>query len=481
MQTHYEFLIIGGGPGGTPAAMALAAAGRTVLLVEKGPGPGGTCLFEGCIPSKIYHEAARRLREFRTAGDFGLNTTGEMAVDWTALQARKTAILERRSQAARQRLEAFESLDYITGQARLCGPRTAEITPADGTAFTVHFQVAIIASGSEPFLPPIPGIDLPGVVDSDALLASPELPKRMVIIGGGPIGIELGQIFHAFGVEIEIIEAGPRILGHADAELASRLQQELITEGIGIHAASRVEAIEATASGLSVHHHPLADGESATCTADTVLVVTGRRPRVTDLGLETTSVTVGAHGIEVNANLETRERGVYALGDVIGPPMFAHWATAQALALARHLLGQPAAFPRANDNTDVVFSHPELGMAGMTEDQASQAGMVVDVARYDFAADARAQISGEENGLLKIVADHSTRQIVGVHVLAAGASGLMGEAAVLIRNGVTLEELASAIHPHPTWSESFVQAARSALAKAQRRHHMNDAARPTPP
>jgi dihydrolipoamide dehydrogenase len=197
---------------------------------------------------------------------------------------------------------------------------------------------------------------------------------------------------------------------------------------------------------------------------ENVLVAVGRRPNISGLGLENTAIEHTPHGIGVDATLQTTEPGIYAVGDVIGQPMFAHWATAQGLMLARHLLGQPAAFPEPRTNTAVIFSEPELAMAGLTEAQAQEAGINVGVARYDFKQDARAQIAGRDFGMLKIVFDKTNRKILGVHVLVEGAGDLMGEAAVLIKTGLPLEAIAGAIHPHPTLAESFVQATRNAMA-----------------
>jgi dihydrolipoamide dehydrogenase len=205
--------------------------------------------------------------------------------------------------------------------------------------------------------------------------------------------------------------------------------------------------------------------------ATAVLAAAGRHPNVNGLGLEHTAVKTGHHGIEVDETLQTAEPGIYAVGDVVGQPMFAHWATAQALALARHLLGQPAPFPKPEHNTATIFSAPELAMAGLTEEQAVAAGMKVGVARYDFAQDARAQIGGHDNGVLKIVYNKADHKVVGVHALVEGATDLMGEAALLVKAGLPLEAIAGALHPHPTLTESFVLAARTALAaEAGTRH-----------
>jgi len=464
-----EFLVIGGGPGGTPTAMALAAAGRTVMLVEKGPGLGGTCLFEGCIPSKIFRESARRLRELKQAGEFGLCLpTRDVSVNWSTVQQRKRSILQQRSDAAQHKTEQLPTLKTVFGNCKLLSSRSAvienETDTADAKTLEVHFKKAIIATGSVPFIPPIKGSKHPRVHDSKSILNIDHIPQRLVIIGGGPIGVELGQVFNTLGSEVSLLETAPRILNSIDEELSHRLQQRMSNAGIDIVTHCMVRAILTTGHNVFVEY-TTGDGSEQHKLADTVLMVTGRHPNVAGLGLENTSVQYNKHGLTVNDALETTEAGIYAVGDVSGQPMFAHWATAQGLALARHLLAQPVNFPSTENNSAVIFSEPEIGIAGITEQQAKQAGMNVQVARYDFKQDARAQIADSADGLLKIIFDVDSRKIVGVHLMVEGAGELMGEAALLIKTGVAIDAIAAAIHPHPTLTESFAMAVRSVMAQ----------------
>ncbi len=464
MDSDFDILVIGGGPGGTPAAMALAQAGKRVLLVEAGGGLGGTCLFEGCIPSKIFRETARRLSEIAVADQFGIQLPQSLVhLDWRRLQARKHEILQRRSEAAIQRAARIKGLELVFGRAKLLGPRRALIESHDGERREISFQQSILASGSEPRCLPITGGDLPQVYSSDGLLDIGCVPERLVVIGGGAIGVELAQVFQALGARVTLMVRGPRILEAADEELARALEQHLINQGIRLMVNTPVRAICRSGQGVFVQYDVAEGGCDQTYTT-AVLAAIGRQPRVDGLGLENTAVAVGPHGIEVDENLQTTEAGIYAVGDVVGQPMFAHWATAQALALARHLLGQPAPFPKPEHNSATVFSRPELAMVGLTEAQARASGMEVGVARYDLGQDARAQIGGHDSGLLKIIFDKADHKVVGVHLLVEGAADLMGEAALLVRHALPLEAIAGATHPHPTLTESFVQAARMALA-----------------
>jgi dihydrolipoamide dehydrogenase len=463
MEPSYDFLVIGGGPGGTPSAMALAKAGKTVLLVEKGQGLGGTCLFEGCIPSKILRESARRLREIREARDFGLcMASDDIRIDWYAIQERKRAILQKRSNGALKKVAQIPALELVNGTASLLDATHASVVTHAGEEKTVSFKQAIIATGSTPSRPPINGIEHHRVLDSEAILDIDHIPKRLVIIGAGPVGVELGQIFKTFGSNVTLLEAGSHILGPVDQELAERLKQQMILEGVTVTTQCRIDRISNTGDGIFVEYRN-ADDKSFHQFADTVLLVTGRHPNIAGLGLENTRIQHKPHGIIVNAQLQTEEPNIFAVGDVIGHPMFAHWATAQGLALARNLLGQEVPFPEENANSAVIFSDPEIGMAGLTEAQAEGAGIKFKVARYNFATDARAQITGRDSGLLKIIYEAKTHRVIGVHILVEGADDLMGEASLIVRTGLPLEAIVGSIHPHPTLTEAFVQAARSAL------------------
>ena len=466
-MTKVEILVIGGGPGGTPAALALASAGRRVLLVEKGAGLGGTCLFEGCIPSKILHESAQRLQAIRRANEFGLRVpAGEIEVDWDAIMRRKATILQHRSQGALQRARHIPTLTVRFGSAALLGPRQARIVPHDGEAEDIEFDRAIIATGSVPSLLPITGIDLPQVVTSEQLLEIDRLPKRLVVIGAGPIGVEMAQIFAAFGSEITLLEAGPRILAPVDEEIAIALQDHIQRQGIALELGAQVLGIHANCDSVRVQYRD-ATGAERNANAETVLEATGRHPNVEGLGLEHTGVRFDRHGVKVDDKLETGEPGIYAVGDVVGHPMFAHWATAEALALARHMLDRPTRYPTPAINSAVIFSTPEVGIAGLTESEARAAGHDIGIARYDFRADARAQVSGHPEGLLKLVYDKTGRAVLGVHILAEGAATLLGEGALAVGSKIPLEAMAAAIHPHPTLSESMGMAAREAIASSR--------------
>jgi dihydrolipoamide dehydrogenase len=465
MKHQCNVLVIGGGPAGTPAAMALAAMGKQVILVEAGSGLGGTCLFEGCIPSKILRESARRLREIRAATDFGLCLPSlDVGINWSDIMQRKQAILQKRSQAALHKAAQLPGLQIKSGHAALLSAHQAELRLPGGEVETIDFEQAIIATGSKSNYPPIHGIHHPRVLDSEAILSIDHIPKKLLVIGAGPIGVELGQVFNTFGSAVKMLELAPHILGVVDADLSKRLHARMLEQGIAIETGISNLNITHTGDGVIVYYDDEA-GEAQHSYADYVLQVTGRSARVEGIGLENTAIEFDHHGIRVNETLQTAEANIYAAGDVLGHPMFAHWATAQSLAVARHIKGLPVQFPVAETNTAVIFSAPEIGIAGLTERQAQQRGIDFAVASYDFKQDARAQIHGDAEGLLKIIYETQSHKVIGVHVMAPGAAELMGEAALLLRAGLPLEVIAGAIHPHPTLTESFAVAVRNALAR----------------
>ena len=463
-ETHLDTLVIGGGPGGTPAAMVLAAAGRKVMLVEAGQGLGGTCLFEGCIPSKIYRETARRRLEAADAAEFGLAVAGAIpSVDWHQVQARRHRILTMRSQGALMNARQLPGLQVVFGRARLIGPRSAVVESPGMPARTVSFDTAILATGSVPSRLLIPGCDLPGVLDSSGLIRIGFIPKSLVLIGGGPIGGEMAQIFSMLGAEVVILEAAPRILGPVDPVLAGMLTETMRAERIRIETGVAVERIDAEEDGHVVTFSR--DGRSEGIRAQSVAIVAGRHPAVEGLGLETTAVVHDRHGVKVSDALETNEPGIYATGDLVGHPMFAHWATAQARAVAGHILGRPAPYPQPAHNSAVIFSSPEIGMAGLTEEAARAAGEDVAVAEYDYRIDARAQIAGAAMGRLRLIYRRTDHRVLGVHAMVEGVADVIGEAALAVHNGLTLEQIATSIHPHPTLTESFGIAALTTLAQ----------------
>lgn len=377
------------------------------------------------------------------------------------MQTRRHRILAQRSQGALAKAKELPTLEVVFGRARLAGPRSATVG-AGKRMREIRFKNVILATGSVPSRPPIRGADLPTVLDSKGLIELDDVPKSLVLIGAGPIGVEMAQIFAMLGSKVTLLEAQSRILTSVDQVLADLLAARLVGDGIDVQTAVVIDAIEGQQKCHSVRY--VKDGRAYQVSGDVVAIVAGRHPNIEGLGLENTGVLFDQHGVKVDDTLQTDESGVYATGDLVGQPMFAHWATAQALAVARHLLGETPAYPRPEHNSAVIFSYPELGMVGLTEERARAAGLDVSVAEYDYRGDARAQISSEGFGRLRVVYEKRDRRIVGIHALIEGAADLLGEAALAVHQGLSLQDLAMAIHPHPTLNEAFGLVALSALS-----------------
>jgi len=456
-----DIVVIGGGPGGTPLAMGAAKAGRQVVLVEAGAGLGGTCLFHGCIPSKIFREAAILRYHVERAARLGIGGgLGDPTVDWPTIEKRRETILAKRSGAALANARKIPSLSVLFGKARFLDSHRIVVEGPEGPT-EVGFERAVIATGSVSRKLELPGADGHGILSSERLISTDRVPSRMAVIGGGPIGVEMAQIFSLLGTKVTILEALPSILTPVDRTLAQRLQLLLEQDGIPVHTGVKIDRFEPSGTGQKVHYS--VGGAARTLEADIVLTVVGRLPNIEGLGLDNTKVQYSSKGIQVDGRLRTAEPHIWASGDVVGQPMFAHWATAQAQALTADLLGRPASFPAVEHNSAVIFSHPELGMAGLTEEGARERGWDVRVAEYNYAIDARAQIADEAEGLLRIVYRSDDATIVGVHALIEGAADLMGEAALAVATGAKLGDFARTIHPHPTLTESFGICASAAL------------------
>ncbi|MDA8363583.1 MAG: NAD(P)/FAD-dependent oxidoreductase [Gammaproteobacteria bacterium] len=460
MTDKYDVLVIGGGPAGMTAAMALGAAGRRVLVVEQGPGLGGADLFEGCVRSEILHKSAQRLRAVRHAAEFGLRLpAGETHIDWPAIRARKDELLRRRTRGLLEQARKIPALEVRFGRASLLHPRRALIMPAAGDPAEIAFASAIIATGSRSRPAAFSGSGLHRMINSSQLFDLERPPHSLVVIGATPAGMELAQAFATFGTKVTVLEAGLRILDPVDEEIATMLERRLPQQGISLALDACVTRVCHSGGGAFVQYRNQA-GEARQVYGEYVMDVAGREACVEGLGLERTAVRFDHSGIRVNHFLESDEPGLYATGDVIGRPMSTHWAQARSLALAHHLLGQTVRFPQPEADSAVILSIPEIGLAGMTEGDALRAGHDFGVARHDFGVDAHTPPSGHADGLLKLIYDRGTRRLLGVHALGEGVAAITGAAALAIGGGLTIETLASSVPPHPTPIEAITLAAQ---------------------
>jgi dihydrolipoamide dehydrogenase len=442
-----DVIVVGGGPGGYAAAIHAAQRGDRVTLVEARE-VGGTCLNRGCIPTKAMVEAARLLRDARRAAEFGVRV-GEVALDYPALLARRDRVVAGLVGGLSQLLRA-SGVSVVAGRARLVPGPAVEVGGQRLAADAI-----VLAPGSVPARVPLPGADLPGVVDSDGLLALPERPASLCIIGGGVIGCEFAAIYAALGTRVTVVELLPRLLPPADEEVSRRLSAAFRRQGIAVQTGVRVAGV---APG------PRVAWEGGETEAEVVLVAVGRRPNTEGLGCEAVGVALERGAIAVDARLRTTAPGIWAVGDATGGAMLAHAAFAQARAAVADMHGEPALWEGLLV-PNPVFTHPEVAWAGLTEQEAAARGIAVTVGRFPFAALGRAQVLGETDGFLKLVAAAGTGRILGVHAFGPSATDLVAEGVLAAQAGLTAEDLEGTVHGHPTLSEGLGEAAAMALGR----------------
>jgi dihydrolipoamide dehydrogenase len=447
-----ELAVIGGGPGGYAAAFLAADLGMEVTLVDPEPNPGGECLYRGCIPSKALLHAAEVIEEARQAAEWGV-TFGEPDVDAGRLRAWKDQVVRKLTGGLGQLVKA-RGIRHLRGTARLTNAHAADVRTVEGTVELV-FGHAIVATGSRAArLPLFP--DSPRVMDSTAALEVPDVPPRLLVVGGGYIGLEMATVYAALGSRVTVVEATDGLLPGVDRDLVEPLARRLESHAEAVWLRTRVVKAHETAEGIEVVVDGAQRGEH---TFDRVLVAVGRRPRSEGLGLERTRVEVGPDGfVVVDDQRRTPEPSISAIGDVTGEPMLAHKASHEGRAAVEALAGRAAAFdPRAIPA--VVFTDPEIAWCGLTEAQAHAAGRPVSVARFPWAASGRALTLGRTDGVTKLIVDPGTGRILGAGLCGPRAGELIAELCLAVEMGARAADLAHTIHPHPTLSETLMEAA----------------------
>lgn len=462
--TSFDLVVIGGGPGGYVAAIRAAQLGMSVACVEKRPALGGTCLNVGCIPSKAllaashhYHTAAHGL------GTFGIATEG-VSFDLAAMMAHKDKVIADNTKGI-DFLFRKNKITRFTGAGRLAGEGQVVVSGAEGET-TLAAKAIVIATGSEST--PLPGIEIDETVfvSSTGALALGSVPKRLAVIGGGVIGLELGTVWGRLGSEVTVIEFLDRILPFHDGEVSKAMQRLLAQQGFAFKLATKVVAGERVGDAARLTLEPAAGGPQETVEADVVLVAIGRRPHVDGLGLDTVGIERTKRGfIAVDAHYRTNVPGIYAIGDVIGGAMLAHKAEEEGVALAELLAGQHG-HVNAEAIPSVVYTWPEVASVGQTEEQLKQAGIAYAVGKFPFLANGRARASGEADGFVKILADAATDRILGAHIIGPNAGELIAELVLAIEFGAAAEDIARTCHAHPSLAEAIKEAALAVAGRA---------------
>ena len=457
----FDVVILGAGPGGYVGAIRAAQLGLRVAVVEADR-PGGVCLNWGCIPTKALLRNAEVLRLFQRAEEFGISVS-DLRADYAVAHRRSRQVADRMAKGV-EFLFRKNTITLLPGRGELVNPGAVRVHAAQGGASVVEARAVIVATGAEP--KSLPGVAIDGrrVISSDDALRLERLPPSMIVIGAGAVGVEFADVFAAYGVQVTLIEALPRLLPVEDEEISRLLARSFARRKIDVRTGAAVRAVTAGQDGASVEIEH--EGRAERLTAAQVLMAVGRGAKTRDVGLETVGVELERGYVKVTPRLETSVPGIYAVGDVAGPPLLAHKASAEGTVAAEAIAGQP---PRGLDPRAVpscTYCHPQVASLGLTEAQARADGRSVRVGRYQFLANGKAHALAEPEGLVKIVADGETGEILGVHILGAEATELIAELGVGKTLEATVEEIGHTIHAHPTMSEAVMEAALDALGHA---------------
>jgi dihydrolipoamide dehydrogenase len=459
MDTTYDVIVLGGGPGGYPCAIRLGQLGLKVACVEEEE-YGGVCLNWGCIPSKALIANAHFVEKSRHIGGHGIKV-GPVEVDVEKMQEWKGGIVKKLTGGVRGLLKS-NGATVVDGRGKLVDPRTVEVAlKAGGTARLTATKAIVIATGSATIQ--VPGFEFDGsrVIGAREAVSLKQIPKRLLVVGGGVIGLELGMVYQSFGAQLTVVELTPSLLPGIDTDCVRIVEKTITKRGGVVHKGTRAEKLEKHADKIVV---TLSSPEgSKTVECDTVLVAVGMKPRSRDIGLEQLGVTIDPRGfVPTNDRCETNVKGVYAIGDVSGPPMLAHKATKEGEICAEVIAGKAAAKDWVTI-PGIVFTDPEIATVGLTEVQAKEQGVPIKVGRFPFSVLGRAMSIGETEGFVKVLTDTKTGRVVGIHIVGPNASDLISEAALALEVVATAEDIALTVHPHPTLGEALMEAAAHSL------------------
>jgi dihydrolipoamide dehydrogenase len=454
-MADYDVVIIGGGPGGYNAAIRAGQLGLKVACVEKRVTLGGTCLNVGCMPSKALLHASE-LFELASKDFAGLGIDAKVSLNLPAMMKQKADSVGQLTKGI-EFLFKKNKVDWIKGAGRVAGAGRVTVTAPDGSEVTLGAKAIVIATGSEPA--PLPGVvvDNKRIVDSTGALELPEVPKKLIVIGAGVIGLELGSVWRRLGAEVTVIEYLDRITPGLDEETAKALQRALTKQGMVFKLGAKVTGAAAGAKGVDLTYEPVKGGAPETLSADYVLLAIGRRPFTEGLGLDSVGVVPDKRGFIDTDHGRTSAAGVWALGDVTHGPMLAHKAEEEAVAVIELITGR-AGHVNYDVIPGVIYTFPEVAVVGKTEEELKAAGVAYKVGKFPFTANSRAKINHEAEGFVKVLADATTDRVLGVHMIGPDVSEMIGEYCVAMEFSASSEDVARTCHPHPTRSEALRQA-----------------------
>ncbi len=461
---RYDLVVIGTGPGGYVCAIRAAQLGLKTAVVEKRATQGGTCLNVGCIPSKaLLHASEMFAAASHDLPALGVKV-GKPELDWAAMGKHRDDTVAANVQGVSY-LFKKNKVDTFHGLGTIKGAGLVEVTKDDGSTETIEATSIVIATGSEVSTLPGMEVDERSVVSSTGALVLPQVPKRLIVIGAGVIGLELGSVYRRLGAEVEVVEYLDRILPGLDGEVAKTFHRMLERQGFVFHLGRKVSKVEATNAGASVTFAPVEGGEERRLDADVVLVATGRRPNTEGLGLEAAGVAVERGRVVIDDRFQTSVPGIYAIGDVVRGLMLAHKAEDEGVAVAEILAGQ-AGHVNYGVIPAVVYTMPEIASVGATEEELKTAGIPYTSGKFPYTANGRARATRHTDGFVKVLAHAETDRVLGVHIIASVAGELIQECSVLMEFGGSAEDLARTCHAHPTMSEAVKEAAMAVGKRA---------------
>jgi dihydrolipoamide dehydrogenase len=455
-ETTYDVVIIGGGPGGYNAAIRAGQLGLKAAVIEKRGVLGGACLNVGCIPSKALLHASELFEQAsKDFASIGIEVAPKLNLP--QMQKQKVDSVTALTKGI-EFLMKKNKVDYLKGAGRIAGPGKVVVKAEDGSETTHEAKNIVIATGSEPT--PLPGVkvDQKVIVDSTGALALDKVPARLVVIGAGIIGLELGSVWRRLGAEVTVVEFLDRTIPGADGEVAAAFQKALTKQGVTFRLSTKVTGATVGKKGVSLSVEPVAGGVAETIEADVVLVAVGRRPYTEGLGLETVGIVPDKRGMIESKHYKTTAPGVWVIGDVTSGPMLAHKAEDEAVARIELMAGK-AGHVNYDVIPGVIYTYPEVAWVGRTEEELKAAGVAYKVGKFPFAANSRAKVNHETEGFVKVLADAKTDRILGAHMIGPQVGEMIGEYCVAMEFGAASEDVARTCHPHPTRSEALRQAA----------------------
>jgi dihydrolipoamide dehydrogenase len=470
----YDVAIVGAGPGGYTAAIRAGQYGLKTCLIEKDDKLGGTCLHVGCIPTKALLFNAEVWDHLRAAKEFGIEGVEGAKLNWSAIQQRKNKIVAKHSKGLeflmrKNKVETVQGFGRLNGAAK-DGVLTIEVSTAGGGGAAggsslVKAKNVILATGSAAKM--LPGLEPDSrVLTNIEILGLNAIPKSLVVVGGGAVGVEFASIYRSFDTDVTILEMLPRLVPLEDEEVSKELMRAFSKRGIKSHVGTKVEKVEKTKSGIAVTFTP-PDGKQQKIEAEKILIAVGRAPQTDNIGLEKTKIKAERGFIQTDEWMRTAEPGVYAIGDIVaGFPQLAHVGSMQGLVAVAHIAGKPARPLRRERIPSCTYCHPEIGSVGLTEAQAKESGREIKIGKFPFAANSRASIVGAHEGFIKVVSDAKYGELLGVHIIGPQATELIAEAVAAMELEATVDDLMFTIHAHPTLAEGMLDAVNSVYGMA---------------